>query len=323
MVRPPMGGIGVLSNLKTSNPNPTPKIPRDLDFGLLYSSYINPPPPKSPLFDSLPLRSSMRHLDTLRTHNVTPAEKEKYNITSDRVMVTSGGNVLNLCGAGVGGRFTTEEILMSRLLSAEIDRKFSSLDTSFKSLSNDFKKLKGSEISDKTDDELLNTYKSALSSFLSTFEKLNDLVSKKRKELASLPKIDFEVDPEAEMKLASPLPPYLTYLIEKYTIETSPKKPHPSMLIDSIARLSAWLTSVILRSVFTTDHEYSAYVMDLIGGSDDRTKGEEEVRTEKYWRNRVFMFLSKCRELKSFPKKEKDLMKSYDWDAIAKDGGST
>lgn len=72
---------------------------------------------------------------------------------------------------------------MSRLLSAEIDRKFSSLDTSFKSLSNDFKKLKGSEISDKTDDELLNTYKSALSSFLSTFEKLNDLVSKKRKEL--------------------------------------------------------------------------------------------------------------------------------------------
>lgn len=110
MVRPPMGGIGVLSNLKTSNPNPTPKIPRDLDFGLLYSSYINPPPPKSPLFDSLPLRSSMRHLDTLRTHNVTPAEKEKYNITSDRVMVTSGGNVLNLCGAGVGGRFTTEEV---------------------------------------------------------------------------------------------------------------------------------------------------------------------------------------------------------------------
>ncbi|GMH89032.1 hypothetical protein TrVE_jg13186 [Triparma verrucosa] len=311
--RPP---IGLMSSAPAAAVNLAPKVPRDLEFGLLYSKYICPPSPKTPLFDFLTLRASMRYIDQLRTHNVTPDEKQKYNITSDRVMLTSSGNVLTLCGSGVGGRFTTAEILMSRLLSAELDRKFAALDSSFKALSNDTKKLKGSEIKGKSDGQDLQAYKSELSAFISTFSKLNDLVSAKREEIASQPKVEFEIDPEADMKLASPLPEYLGYLIKKYTAETNPLKAHSSMLIDSISRLSAWLSSVILRSVFTTDHEYNVYVLELIGASDDRT-GQEEPKTEKYWRNRVFMFLSKCRELKSCPKKEKELMKTYDWDALA------
>ena len=62
--RPP---IGLMSSAPAAAVNLAPKVPRDLEFGLLYSKYICPPSPKTPLFDFLTLRASMRYIDQVRS----------------------------------------------------------------------------------------------------------------------------------------------------------------------------------------------------------------------------------------------------------------
>ena len=50
-----------------------------------------------------------------------------------------------------------------------------------------------------------------------------------------------------------------------------------------------------------------------MGASDDRNGESEATRSDGYWRRRFYNFLSKVRELKAVPKKEKMLEDRFTW----------
>jgi len=259
----------------------------------------------------------MRYLDQLRTHPVPSSEKEEYNIPDDRVVCTSSKSVLQLCGSNKGVRFSTADVVSSRLIAASMEEKFGGLDEAFKALTQAEKKTKGSELSKTELTAGLRAYKEIQDEFLETCGRLALLVARKRKELVDDPPPPFEVDPEAEMKLAMPLPLYLQNLIDKYESETSPSKPHPSLALDSVARFSAFLAACVTGEVWCSTEEGGALRV-LVGASDDRS--DRPPFSDAYWRRRFFNFLSKVRELKSAPKKEKMLEEKYVWEERDKGG---
>ena len=138
------------------------------------------------------------------------------------MLVTSVKAVLALCGSNKGGRFRTEEMVEARVLSADVEVRYGELDRAFKAIEPGEKKTKGKDLG--CAEGILKVYREKQNDFLAAYGRLVSLVDKKRRELKDDPPPPFEVDPEAEMKLAQPLPSYLQSLIDKYEKETMPVK---------------------------------------------------------------------------------------------------
>ena len=239
---------------------------------------------------------------------------------------------MSLCGSGKGARFTTIELLSICNAVQALDGLYGEVDASYKAIKGaNPKKIKGLlnkteplTLEDVEGDETslapLQTFVSASRAYLKNYAPLVVLVSSKRaillKEIEQGTAMPVENDPEAEMKLASPLPAYLSTLMKKYDSETSPKKPHSSALSDSLARFSAFLAHCIVNMDYMCIQDEVLCLEELLSGSDDGELLDDEAhpRTDDYWRSRIFNFLKVMRELKSVPKKEKDLGAKWDWE---------
>ena len=292
-----------------------PKLPRDLFFGALLTDHILSP--SSPLFKPLTFTSQMRHLDTLNAHPLPPSEAAAYNLPGTRIATASLSSLLALSGAGKGARFTTEELREAGRIAGEMEEAYGRVDGAFKALSTAEKKLTGSDLSLPLPLPLppspspASAFLSARDSYLSVYALAASLVSSKRSSLAARGPVDVEVDPEAEMKLAAPLPLYLTALIEKYA--TSQEVKPLALRLDSLSRFSSYLAASITgEQILSTPSERAA--LDLLVSASDDLSGEEGAqRTERYWRERVFGFLGKMREVKAVPKKEGKLHDRQEW----------
>jgi hypothetical protein len=250
----------------------------------------------------------MRHLDTLRNHPVPQAEQEQFNIigSNPRLLVDVPKNIMILCGSGKGARFTTEDLLTIRLSCAKLEKEFRDLDDAFKKLGAEEKKSKGGAC----DSDNGKLYVEKREAFLAVYATLASLVSAKRESIADLGDVVIEMDPEAEMKHAQPLPEYLVTLIAKYGAEQTFKA--MSCNLDTLSRFSAYLAAAIVgEQVFCSEVEAEALLTLISASADGCAPGAGH--TEKYWRERVFGFLSKLREVKSVPKKEKDLHGTFEW----------
>ena len=284
----------------------------------------------------------MRKLDTLRWHIPTVNEIEKFNVGggSTRMNVHSLNSVLSLCCAGKGVRFSTDELKSVEGVVPGLEEDYISIDKLFKGLVAEAKKIKGVDKVKLLDDDFVleegkliqGSYRDSLLEFstltkkyLSSYSTLTILVKGKRQELlkqiAEGNAPTFDADPEAELKLASPIPEYLDLLIKKYKAEGNPVNSKSGATVDSLSRFSSFLSYCLMDMEFLvcSFNEREA-IEELLGGASDGSDSERQhegvpqiIKTEDYWKRRIFNFLSKMKELKACPKKEKDLANRWDW----------
>jgi len=258
----------------------------------------------------------MRQIDGMRYHTPTDDEQKSFNLTNERASVHVFSSFLALCGSRKGCRFDTSE-LSSTLpeLCNELASLFNATETLFKKLSAENKKLKlltvieeNNTTTDNSIDEYreLKDFQERIFLYVSKFKEAVEVVEVKRQSIKDNGGAEVDMDPEAELKLANPLPNYLVILLKKYKDETSPTIQR-GMILDSLVRFSAFLASMALRIIPSTDQEEKA-ILFLVGGckttqEEDETNG----RCEIFWRRRFFFFLKNLRELKGVSKREKDL----------------
>jgi len=145
-----IGGIcgapaGAMSSLNLAPKSTAPKVPRDLPFGALLTTYISSP--TTPLFTTLSFTVQMRHLDDLRSHNTGVAEQELLNVPGSeaRLLVDVPKNLMKLCGSGKGVRFSTKDITEIKRIAERIGEAFGRMDGAFKGLNVGERKGKGDE----------------------------------------------------------------------------------------------------------------------------------------------------------------------------------
>ena len=293
---PPLG----LGGLSISKSNNKPKPPPPIFGSTLDAAASNPQSPAA----------IMRTIDNLRYHTPTPSEQTDFNLSSSRLCVHELSNFLSLCGSRKGCRFTTKELLSFKVLVQDLESNFQMIDKLFKEMT----KKGGLYCLLPTPNTNTNTnaaLQTAIFAYTASYSTAVSIATTKRQGLSDTPTI--ETDPEAELKLANPLPNYLVVLFEKYKAETDPRIPR-GMLLDSLVRFSAFLAAVTVRAVSCTSKEEEA-MRFLVGGSEASANENENDQntTEQYWRRRYFGFLKSARELKAVSKKEKDLeVKSWD-----------
>jgi hypothetical protein len=176
------------------------RVPSDLKFGLLYFDFIK----GKDLLSDLTLSSSMRYIDQLRNHPVSKDEHALYNIpeSSSRLLTGDRKNVMALCGSNKGGRFTTGEFKVIEDACAAVEESYQRLDAAFKGLSSDEKKHKGGEKSEEKPSAKVEKVLADRRDYLEAYGKLVEIVKGKQKALAEAPPGgDFQIDPEAEMKV--------------------------------------------------------------------------------------------------------------------------
>eukprot|EP00520_Triparma_pacifica_P002197 CAMPEP_0118645232 /NCGR_PEP_ID=MMETSP0785-20121206/7386_1 /TAXON_ID=91992 /ORGANISM="Bolidomonas pacifica, Strain CCMP 1866" /LENGTH=304 /DNA_ID=CAMNT_0006537091 /DNA_START=151 /DNA_END=1062 /DNA_ORIENTATION=- len=290
-------GIGGIGGAATTTKRV--RIPSDLDFGVLYLDYIK----GRDLLLDLTLSASIRHVDQLRNHPVSSSEHDLYNIPagSTRLMTGDRKNVLALCGSNKGGRFETADFKFIGDTCSKVEESYQRVDSAFKELTSDEKKYK-ENATDSTQTPAIKKLLSYRAAYLSDYGALVGFIKTKRKALSEDPPGgDFQIDPEAEMKLASPFPPYLSLLLSKYRMETNPKLAHKDAVADNLARLSAFLAACAVGLVWCGSSEQAA--LDTLLAACD-ANAFEAGNTEKLRRRRIFKFLKGMREIKGVPKRE-------------------
>ncbi|RHY89879.1 hypothetical protein DYB37_001597 [Aphanomyces astaci] len=314
---------------------------------------INHPHPHSNLDETAmeykPATAKMRLLDALRYHKPTIEEQLNYNLpgSMERLSMHKLNDVMSVCLARKGKRFTSLQIQSLSLLLAELTGVFDAVDTAFKSLSPAVCRYKptASISTPPASDGDVEVHNAALAfhvlcnTYISLFHRLKDLVVDIRaysvvaRGLMEVP-LDDSDDSEFDAKAKAPFPTFLFVLIQKYRREradyavldekassTPPLPTHPwwptdsHPPLDSLAQFALFLAAVLVQRMPFLKVELEGMMVLLQVLKVDHTAMEDSLHVNLHGDQRsnyvlsrsIFEFLSTVRELRSIPKR-KDLL---------------
>ncbi|KAH9110583.1 hypothetical protein AeMF1_014673 [Aphanomyces euteiches] len=287
-----------------------------------------------------PATAKMRLLDTFRYHKPTVDEQLKYNLPSsvERLCLHKLNDVMSICFARKGNRFSSAEIHTLNLHTSESAHAFEAVDRKFKALSPAVCRYKIPATPPPSDD--MDVHNAALefhelaNAYVEAFTQLRDAVldirerSVLKRGLVEVPAEGGGDDSEFESKAKAPFPAFLYVLIQKYRRErldvllvdttAAPLPSHPwwptdtDPPLDSLAQFARFLAIVLLQHVPFLKIELDGIVVLLQVLKCEHTAMEETLCVKLHGRewteyalsHVVFDFLTTVRELRSIPKRK-------------------
>ncbi|ETW09054.1 hypothetical protein, variant 3 [Aphanomyces invadans] len=287
--------------------------------------------------------AKMRLLDAFRYHKPTAEEQLQYNLPGslERLSMHKLNDVMSVCLARKGKRFTSSQIQSLSLLLTELSGVFDSVDIAFKSLSPGVLRYKppvDGSISTLVSGSDLEIHNAALAfhtlcnTYIALFRRLKDLVIDIRAHsVVATGLVEVPNAQDSDDSAKAPFPTFLFVLIQKYRRERAdfaihdPKSPstpplpthpwwptdsHPPL--DSLAQFALFLAAVLVQRVPFLKVELEGMVVLLQVLKVEHTAMEDSLHVHLHGPQKsnyvlsrsIFEFLSTVRELRSIPKRK-------------------
>ena len=279
----------------------------------------------------------IRDIDFVTMYKPSQDECDELNLTGDKLSLKSQYALILLSGGCKGCRFSSDDINSFLQLSKEIHTAHVEVTTTLDKLDSNSKKSRLKSFPASADDDpRLVEYHETCDRYMCVLLRLQTLIKEKQQSLTSGEKLERG---DNDSKVGRPVPKFLSVLMERYkSMQTKSADLNNYLKRPTIGKLSTFLSCCVVGLIAVEDTEMADALDELIEASNDteysyiyaqqeaqaaagsfsyscllRSASEERriVKTsslsKEYIAKRLFCFLSKLTEVKSYVMDEKSL----------------